>query len=137
MRREDAIFGGEHSGHFYFRDFWFADSGLIAFLVCWQLISEESKPLSRLVAEIDPYYRISETNSRVEDIPAKLEELERIYGNKGAVLDRLDGLTVSYRDWWANIRPSNTEPLLRLNVEANSRALLDDKSAELLNIIRA
>lgn len=137
MRKENAIFGGEHSGHFYFRDFWFADSGLIAFLVCWQLISEESKPLSQLVAEIDPYYRISETNSRVEDIPAKLDELEGIYSNKGAALDRLDGLTISYRDWWANIRPSNTEPLLRLNVEANSQVLLDDKSSELLKIIRS
>ncbi|MDQ7797331.1 MAG: phosphomannomutase/phosphoglucomutase [Candidatus Edwardsbacteria bacterium] len=137
MRQENAIFGGEHSGHFYFRDFWFADSGLIAFLVCWQLISEEGKPLSELVAEIDPYHRISETNSQVEDIPAKLAELESIYQNKGAELDHLDGLTVSYKDWWANIRPSNTEPLLRLNVEANSRALLEDKTAELLNIIRS
>ena len=120
MRQENAIFGGEHSGHFYFRDFWFADSGLIAFLICWQLISEENKPLSELVAEIDPYYRIHETNSTIADIPGKLDQLGNIYKNKGAALDHLDGLTISYNDRWANIRPSNTEPLLRLNVEAKS-----------------
>ncbi len=135
MRQENAIFGGEHSGHFYFRDFWFADSGLIAFLICWQLMSEEKKPLSELVADIDPYYRIHETNSTVANIPGKLMELENIYKNKEAMLDHLDGLTISYNDWWANIRPSNTEPLLRLNVEAKSKALLDEKKSELLKII--
>jgi phosphomannomutase len=136
MREQNAVFGGEHSGHFYFRDNWFADSGLIAFLVCWQLISEENKPLSQLVAEIDPYVRIPETNSTVADIPGKLAELEKIYVGKGAELDKLDGLTVSYPDWWANIRPSNTEPLLRLNVEARSQDLLDEKTKELLQVIR-
>ncbi|HTY08866.1 MAG TPA: phosphomannomutase/phosphoglucomutase, partial [Candidatus Edwardsbacteria bacterium] len=136
MREENAIFGGEHSGHFYFRDFWFADSGLIAFLVCWQLISEEAKPLSQLVAGIDHYFRIPETNSTVSDIKAKLEQLEEVYRNKGAQLDLLDGLTISYPDWWANIRPSNTEPLLRLNIEANGEALLEEKRRELLSIIR-
>jgi len=136
MRQHNAIFGGEHSGHFYFRDFWFADSGLIAFLVCWQLISEEAKPLSQLVAGIDHYFRIPETNSTVSDIKAKLEQLEEVYRNKGAQLDLLDGLTISYPDWWANIRPSNTEPLLRLNIEANGEALLEEKRRELLSIIR-
>jgi phosphomannomutase len=136
MREHNAIFGGEHSGHFYFRDNWFADSGLIAFLVCWQLISEENKPLSQLVDEIDHYVRIPETNSTVKDIPGKLTELEKIYAAKGAQLDHLDGLTISYPSWWANIRPSNTEPLLRLNVEAESQALLDEKVKELLQVIR-
>ena len=136
MRERNAIFGGEHSGHFYFRDNWFADSGLIAFLVCWQLISEENKPLSQLVAEIDPYCRIPETNSTVKDIPGKLTELETIYQAKGAQLDKLDGLTISYKDWWANIRPSNTEPLLRLNIEANDNKLLEEKRDELLAVIR-
>ncbi|MDI6739306.1 MAG: phosphomannomutase/phosphoglucomutase [Candidatus Edwardsbacteria bacterium] len=136
MRQENAIFGGEHSGHFYFRDFWFADSGLIAFLVCWQLISEESKPLSTLVAEVDPYVRIPETNSTVADNKAKLDQLEEVYKLKGAKLDRLDGLTISYPDWWANVRPSNTEPLLRLNIEATNQALLMEKRQELLTIIR-
>lgn len=136
MRERNAVFGGEHSGHFYFRDFWFADSGLLAFLVCWQLLSEENKPLSQLVAEIDPYVRIPETNSTVADIPKKLQELEAIYSKKGAELDKLDGLTISYPDWWANVRPSNTEPLLRLNVEARDKSLLEEKSRELLEIIR-
>lgn len=136
MRERNAVFGGEHSGHFYFRDFWFADSGLLAFLVCWQLISEENKPLSQLVAEIDPYVRIPETNTRVSDIPGKLRELEEIYAQKGAELDKLDGLTISYPDWWANVRPSNTEPLLRLNVEAKDKSLLEEKSRELLEAIR-
>jgi phosphomannomutase len=136
MRERNAIFGGEHSGHFYFRDFWFADSGLIAFLVCWQLISEEGAPLSQLVREIDPYVRIPETNSTVRDIPGKLREIEAAYASKGAGLDHLDGLTISYQDWWANIRPSNTEPLLRLNIEASNETLLAEKRDELLNIIR-
>jgi len=104
--------------------------------VCWQLISEEAKPLSKLVSEIDRYHRIPETNSTVADIKAKLEQLEEIYRNKGAQLDLLDGLTISYPDWWANIRPSNTEPLLRLNIEAAGEALLDEKRRELLAIIR-
>jgi len=137
MRERNAVFGGEHSGHFYFRDFWFADSGLLAFLVCWQLLSEENKPLSALVAEVDPYFRIPETNSTVSDIPKKLQELEAIYSKQGAELDKLDGLTVSYPDWWANVRPSNTEPLLRLNVEARDKKLLDEKSGELLKVIRS
>jgi phosphomannomutase len=136
MRERKAVFGGEHSGHFYFRDFWFADSGLIAFLVCWQLLSEENKPLSQLVAEVDPYVRIPETNSTVSDIPKKLQELEAIYAKQGAELDKLDGLTISYPEWWANVRPSNTEPLLRLNVEAKEKKLLEEKSGELLKIIR-
>ncbi len=136
MRQHNAVFGGEHSGHFYFRDFWFADSGLLAFLVCWQIMSEENKPLSSLVAEVDPYVRIPETNSTVTDIPGKLRQLEEIYSQKGAELDKLDGLTISYPDWWANVRPSNTEPLLRLNVEAREEKLLEEKSRELLEMIR-
>jgi phosphomannomutase len=88
------------------------------------------------VAEIDHYVRIPETNSTVGNIKAKLEQLEEIYRSKGAQVDLLDGLTISYPDWWANIRPSNTEPLLRLNIEANGEALLEEKRQELLHIIR-
>jgi phosphomannomutase len=136
MRQHNAVFGGEHSGHFYFRDFWFADSGLLAFLVCWQLLSEENKPLSQLVAEVDRYVRIPETNSTVADIPKKLAELETIYAKQGAELDKLDGLTISYPDWWANVRPSNTEPLIRLNIEAVDQNILEMKRDELLKVIR-
>ena len=134
MKKHNAIFGGEHSGHFYFRNNWFADSGLIALLVCLELISEENKPLSALVKSIDPYFRSGEINSRVDDIPKKLEEIERRYSS-GRV-DRLDGITVDFGDWWFNVRPSNTEPLVRLNVEADVQEKLEEKKEELLRLIR-
>jgi phosphomannomutase len=134
MKKHNAIFGGEHSGHFYFRNNWFADSGLIALLVCLELISEENRPLSALVRSIDPYFRSGEINSRVDDIPKKLEEIERQYSS--GVLDRLDGITVDYGDWWFNVRPSNTEPLVRLNVEADTEEKLGEKREELLRLIR-
>lgn len=135
MKKHNAIFGGEHSGHFYFRDNWFADSGLIAFLVCLELISEENKPLDEMVTEIDPYVRSGEINSRVESIPEKIAQVTRAYGD--GAQDTIDGLTVQYQDWWFNLRPSNTEPLLRLNVEADSASLLESKTAELLKLIRS
>ncbi|MFH1335078.1 MAG: phosphomannomutase/phosphoglucomutase [Candidatus Zixiibacteriota bacterium] len=134
MRKYNAIFGGEHSGHFYFRNNWFADSGLIALLVCLELISEENQPLSSLIKSIDPYFRSGEINSRVENIPQKLKEIEEHY-SEGKV-DHLDGLTVDFGTWWFNIRPSNTEPLLRLNIEANSPDILDQKKKEILKLIR-
>ena len=134
MKQYNAVFGGEHSGHFYFRNNWFADSGLIALLVCLELISEENQPLSNLIKSIDPYFRSGEINSRVEDIPGKLKEIEKHY-SVGKV-DHLDGLTVDFGDWWFNLRPSNTEPLLRLNIEANSPDILDQKKNEVLKLIR-
>jgi phosphomannomutase len=135
MKKHNAIFGGEHSGHFYFRNNWFADSGLIALLVCLELISEENKPLSALVESIDPYFRSGEINSRVHDIPQKLEEIEKQYSS--GKIDYLDGVTVDFKDWWFNVRPSNTEPLLRLNIEANTKEELEKKKEELLKLIRS
>jgi len=135
MKKHNAIFGGEHSGHFYFRDNWFADSGLIAFLVCLELISREDRPLHDLVAEIDPYFRSGEINSRVKSIPDKLEAVAAAFPD--GKQDTEDGLTVSYDDFWFNLRPSNTEPLLRLNIEADSETLLEEKRQKLLEIIRA
>ncbi len=134
MKKHNAIFGGEHSGHFYFRNNWFADSGLIALLVCLELISEENRPLSALVQSIDPYFRSGEINSRVDDIPKKLKEIEKHYSS--AKIDYLDGITVELEDWWFNVRPSNTEPLLRLNIEANTKGKLEEKKEELLNLIQ-
>ena len=134
MKKHNAIFGGEHSGHFYFRNNWFADSGLIALLVCLELISEENKPLSALVKSIDPYFRTGEINSRVTDIPKKLKEIEKQYSS--VKIDYLDGITVDFKDWWFNVRPSNTEPLLRLNIEANTKEKLEEKKEELLKLIR-
>jgi phosphomannomutase len=140
MKKYNAIFGGEHSGHFYFRNNWFADSGLIALLVCLELISEENRPLSALVKSIDPYFRSGELNSRVEDIPKKLKEIEEHYsslvGSSTGKIDHLDGVTVDFGDWWFNVRPSNTEPLLRLNIEANTKEKLEEKKEELLKLIR-
>ncbi|HET9342790.1 MAG TPA: hypothetical protein VFO25_07750 [Candidatus Eremiobacteraceae bacterium] len=134
MRERDAVFGGEHSGHFYFRDHYFADSGLIALLVVLELISRENKPVSELLAPLDRRFRSGEINSRVVDVPKKLEELVAAYSD--GEIDRLDGVTIQYPQWWFNVRPSNTEPLLRLNVEADSRELLEKKRDEVLKIIR-
>lgn len=135
MKKHNAIFGGEHSGHFYFRDNWFADSGLIAFLVCLELLSVEDRPLDELAAEIFPYFRSGEINSRVESASARIEQVADLFSDGRQ--DRMDGLTVQFDDFWFNLRPSNTEPLLRLNVEAENQPLLEAKTEEVLNIIRS
>jgi phosphomannomutase len=135
MKKHNAIFGGEHSGHFYFRDNWFADSGLIALLVCLELISLEGRELHEMVAEIDPYFRSGEINSKVDSIPNKTKAVSEAFADGES--DTEDGLTVAYDDWWFNLRPSNTEPLLRLNIEASSEDLLKQQTDKLLEIIRS
>lgn len=135
MREEDVIFGGEHSGHFYFRDNWYADSGMIALMQCLELFSEANKPVSEVIAPIDTRFRSGEINSTVKDIPAKLKAIREHY--KDAQMDFLDGITVSYPDWWMNIRASNTEPLLRLNVEGDTKALMEQHRDEALALIRS
>jgi phosphomannomutase len=137
MRRLNAIYGGEHSGHFYFRDNWFADSGLIAFLITLELVSVENKPLSQLLQPLDKGVRSGEINSKVSDVQGKLKALEEHFSKGAQNVDHLDGLTIEYPDWWFNVRPSNTEPLLRLNVEANTRELMEQKRDELLAFIRS
>jgi phosphomannomutase len=136
MRQLNGIFGGEHSGHFYFRDNWFADSGLIAFLITLELVSIEGKPLSELLKPLDKGVRSGEINSVVSDVQSKLRAIEEVFGKDAQSVDHLDGITVDYGDWWFNVRPSNTEPLLRLNIEANNRALMEQKRDELLAFIR-
>jgi phosphomannomutase len=136
MRKTNAVFGGEHSGHFYFRDNWYADSGLIAFLVALELVSIEGKPLSELLVPLDQWVRSGEINSRVSDVRSKLDELEKHFGADAISVDHMDGITLDYLDWWFNVRPSNTEPMLRLNVEARDRALMEQKRDELLAFIR-
>ena len=135
MRDEDVVFGGEHSGHFYFRDNWFADSGMIALLQCLEVFSDAGKPVSEVIAPIDTRFRSGEINSRVADIPGKLAALEAHYAD--AEIDHLDGLTVQYADWWMNVRASNTEPLLRLNVEGDTKDVMERKRDEALRLIRA
>ncbi len=137
MRRLNAIYGGEHSGHFYFRDNWYADSGLIAFLLTLELVSVEGKPVSELLKPLDKGVRSGEINTRVSDVQSKLQALEDHFGKDAQSVDHLDGITVDYGDWWFNVRPSNTEPLLRLNVEASSRALMEQKRDELVAFIRS
>jgi phosphomannomutase len=136
MRNVNGIFAGEHSGHFFFRDNWYADSGLIAFLILLELISVEDKPLSEIIKPLDTWIRSGEINSTVADANAKLHALEAHFGKGALSVDKLDGLTVDYGDWWFNVRASNTEPLLRLNVEAKDRTLLERKRDELLAFIR-
>ncbi|GHO50178.1 phosphomannomutase/phosphoglucomutase [Ktedonospora formicarum] len=136
MRDENAIFGGEHSGHFYFRDNWYADSGLIAFLIMLELVSTEDKPLSEAIKPLDIYYRSGEINSTVQDAQAKIAQVKEHFGKQARSVDTLDGVSVDYGDWWFNVRASNTEPLLRLNLEAKNPSLMEQKRDEVLSFIR-
>ncbi len=136
MRTNNGIFGGEHSGHFYFRDNWYADSGLIAFLIILELVSVEGKPFSEILKPLDHGIRSGEINSLVNDVEGKLKALEEHFGPGAKSVDHMDGLTVDYGDWWFNVRPSNTEPLLRLNLEANNQQLMEQKRDEVVAFIR-
>jgi phosphomannomutase len=134
MRDENIPFGGEHSGHFYFKKNWYADSGMIALMQCLNVFSRATGTVSSVIAPIDKRSRSGEVNSTVKDIPGKLKQLETHF--KDAKIDYLDGLTIEYMDWWMNVRPSNTEPLLRLNVEGDTKALMEQHRDEALAIIR-
>lgn len=135
MAETGAIFGGEHSGHYYFRDHFRADSGLIAALFVLERLSEVGVQLSELLARYRRYEASGEINSEVTDQEAALERVAEAFAD--GQQDRLDGLTVQYEDWWFNVRPSNTEPLLRLNVEARSKDLLEEKTNRVLSVIRS
>ncbi|GGQ98806.1 phosphomannomutase/phosphoglucomutase [Streptomyces flaveolus] len=138
MARTGAIFGGEHSAHYYFRDFWNADTGMLAALHVLAALGEQDGPLSALVAEYDRYAGSGEINSTVADQAARLAAIRAAYeGRDGITLDELDGLTVTAADWWFNVRPSNTEPLLRLNAEARDEATMTRIRDEALAIIRS
>ena len=132
----NAIFGGEHSGHFYFRENWYADSGLIALLLTLELLSTADQPLSELLKPLDSWVRSGEINSRVSDVQSRLHTVEERYSREAESVDHLDGSTFDYGDWWFNVRPSNTEPLLRVNVEARTRTLMEQKRDEILALIR-
>ncbi len=138
MAETGAVFGGEHSGHFYFRDFWRADSGMLAALHAIAALGESDVPLSQLLAPFNRYFASGEINSTVADAPAAMKNIENIYGaGKGVELDHLDGLTVIGDTWWFNLRASNTEPLLRLNVEATTVEEMSSIRDSVLNTIRA
>ncbi|MEU3900330.1 phosphomannomutase/phosphoglucomutase [Streptomyces sp. NPDC045251] len=137
MARTGAIFGGEHSAHYYFRDFWNADTGMLAALHVLAALGGQPGTLSALVAQYDRYAGSGEINSTVADQADRLAAIRAAYeGREDVTLDDLDGLTVSSADWWFNVRPSNTEPLLRLNAEARDEATMTKIRDEALTIIR-
>jgi phosphomannomutase len=136
MAAAGAIFGGEHSGHFYFRDFWFADSGMLAALHVLSALGSQDGPLSPLLSAYDRYRSSGEINSEVADQRGATDRVRAAFaGRDGVTMDELDGLTVGGGGWWFNLRPSNTEPLLRLNVEASGEATLTEIRDEVLRIV--
>jgi phosphomannomutase len=140
MRQENAIFGGEHSGHFYFRDNFYADSGLIAFLHVLELMGQDHKTVSQLAAPFTTRFESGEINTKVPShdlVAQKIKQIEDVYANQpGAKIDTLDGVTVNFPHWWFNVRGSNTEPLLRLNVEGDTKDLMEQGRDAVLKLIR-
>jgi phosphomannomutase len=135
MREEDAVFAGEVSGHYYFRDFFQADSGVIPFLLVLELVSKRGRPLSELLRPYrERYFLTGEINVPVTDVAVKLQEIKERFGAEGTV-SHLDGISIEAEDWHLNVRPSNTEPLLRLNLEALSQELMERKRDEVLALI--
>ena len=137
MREEDAVFAGEVSGHYYFRDYFQADSGVIPFLLVLELISKRGKPLSELLQPFrETYFLTGELNVPVGDVAVKLQELKERFGKEGEV-SHLDGISIEAEDWHMNVRPSNTEPLLRLNLEARSKELMERKRDEVMEVLQS
>ena len=137
MREEDAVFAGEVSGHYYFRDYFQADSGVIPFLLVLELISKRGKPLSELLQPFrETYFLTGELNVPVGDVAVKLQELKERFGKEGEV-SHLDGISIEAEDWHMNVRPSNTEPLLRLNLEARSQELMERKRDEVMEVLKS
>ena len=138
MARTNAVFGGEHSAHYYFRDFWFADTGMLAAMHVLAALGGQGRPLSELAGDFERYVASGEINSTVDDQQAKLAAVKaELAGEPGVEMDELDGLTVRFPDGaWVNLRPSNTEPLLRLNVEAPDAERMASLRDEVLAIVR-
>jgi phosphomannomutase len=134
MRKHNALMGGELSGHFYWRDNFFADSGMITMIQALNIISDRDKPLSELLKPLQRYAATGEINFDVEDKSGTIERLAESFEDGDQ--DRLDGLTVAYEDWWFNVRPSNTEPKLRLNLEAATPDLMAEKKTAVEAVIR-
>jgi phosphomannomutase len=136
MREEDAAFGGEVSGHYYFRDFSQADSGVVPFLLMLEVISKKGQKLSEILRPFrERYFLTGELNTRVADVTVKLQDIEERFGREGKV-SHLDGVSIEADGWHMNVRPSNTEPLLRLNLEARDPELMERKRDEILEVIR-
>jgi phosphomannomutase len=137
MRAEGGYFAGELSSHYYFSDFFTTDNGDLAMLNMLKLLIEEDKPMSEIVDPLRKYFHSGEINSEVKDIPAVLARLKAKYGPVSKRVTEIDGYKAEFDDWWFNVRPSNTEPLIRLNLEAKTRDKMEEKVAELLKEIRS
>ncbi|MEJ7628735.1 MAG: phosphomannomutase/phosphoglucomutase [Nocardioidaceae bacterium] len=138
MARTGAVFGGEHSGHYYFRDFWYADSGMLAALHVMSTVAARDEPLSRIASSLSPYVASGEINLTVPSPTDVIASVESSFADRHDVtMDRLDGLSVIGQDWWFNVRPSNTEPVLRLNVEATDEATMSDVRDSTLALLRS
>ena len=138
MREVDALFAGEVSAHYYFREFTRADTGVVPFLVMLELLSRDGRTLSELLAPFRARYFLSgEINTPVGDVAGKLREIEEHYAAAGGGISHLDGVSVDFGDWHFNVRPSNTEPLLRLNLEALDETEMERRRDEVLDLIRS
>lgn len=135
MRDEHALFAGELSSHFYYRDFYNVESGDLTALKLLEIISRAGKPFSEVVAPFARYFHSGEINFEVEDKEGKMKELEEKYADLAESVSHLDGIRLDFKDWWFNVRPSNTEPLLRLNIEANAKELMEEKKKEFTDFI--
>ncbi len=135
MRKHGCAFGGELSGHYYFRDNYYADSGIIALIKLLNVMSAEDKPLSEIIKPLKRYYATGEINFEVEDKDGKMRELGETFSD--GEISHLDGISVKFSDWWFNVRKSNTEPVLRLNLEAKTKALMDERKAAVIKAIDA
>ena len=139
MAETGAVFGGEHSGHFYFRDFWRADSGMLAAMHALAALGQtpEGTTLSSMLAPFDRYAMSGEINTQVSDVPAATDRIRQAFADRARDIEDFDGMTVTGEGWWFNVRPSNTEPLLRLNVEASDEASMAQVRDEVLDLMRA
>lgn len=138
MRKEDAVFGGEMSAHYYFRDYWYCDNGMIPLVMILDFLSSQEKTFSEIMHELfwQKYFVSGEINNTVSDVKAMLQKIEGLYSPTALSSSKIDGLSLTYDDWFFNLRGSNTEPVIRLNVEAKNRALMEEKRDELLKLIR-
>jgi phosphomannomutase len=136
MKRTQSVFGGEHSGHYYFLENFNADSGIIAALIVLEMLGKERRKLSEIRREFEPYAQSGEINFEVADPSEVISTIRKFYAQKGASFDDLDGLTVDMGNWWFNVRPSNTEPLLRVNIEAGNQSELREHLEEIKDIIK-
>ncbi|MFA6973530.1 MAG: phosphomannomutase/phosphoglucomutase [Parcubacteria group bacterium] len=137
MRKEDAVFGGEMSAHYYFRDYFYCDNGMIPLVMMMEFLSTQEKTLSEVMHELfwQKYFVSGEINNQVADMQKVLERAESVYGKMSQNVDKIDGLAINFEDWRFSLRGSNTEPVIRLNVEARSQALMEEKRDELLRLI--